>query len=103
MNRLPEGRFALTATLLSKEILRDYLRQRDMSYGDLAQEVTRLGRKEKPVPITCSKALIGFLAVGKTKCTNPARARLICKALQAPESLFVYEISRVSQAGGRAA
>lgn len=95
--RSPEGRYALTATLLSREIFRDYLKQRDMTYQDLADEVTRLGRKERPVPVTCSKALIGFLAGGQVKATSPARARLISKALNAPESLFVLGISRVSQ------
>jgi hypothetical protein len=98
-----EGRYALTATLLSREIFRDYLKQREMSYQDLADEVTRLGRKEKPVPITCSRALIGFLAAGNVKGTNPQRARLITKALRAPDSLFVYQISRVAQDGKRPA
>jgi hypothetical protein len=98
-----EGVFTLTASLISQTAFKQYLGHRDESYESLAAKVTMLGLKCKP-PLRCSKATIGHLASGFVKGTNPVRAKLIEKALEAPiGSLFVYKVSRVSQDASRAA
>ena len=97
-----QGRFALTATLISPPAFRDYLGFRGESYASLAAEVTRRGAREKPTPVKCSKATIGHLATGEVRGTSPRRARLIEEALNAPVgSLFAYKVTRVAQDDGR--
>jgi hypothetical protein len=97
--QLTEGRFALTATLLSSTALGEYIAHRGESYSSLAQEVTRRGSRLKPDPVSCSKATIGHLVTGKIRGTSPKRAKLIEEALNAPVgSLFSYQVTRVAQA-----
>lgn len=92
-----EGRYALTATLLSQVAFRQYLEHRGESYDSLARKVTLLGSKLRPDPVRCSKATIGHLVTGEVRGTSPRRAKLIEEALNAPTgSLFVYKVSRVS-------
>jgi hypothetical protein len=99
---IPEGRYALTATVLSSTALSQYIDHRGESYASLAAKVTLLGSKVKPVPVKCSKATIGHLVTGEIKGTSPARAKLIEEALNAPiGSLFVYKVARVSQGVSR--
>lgn len=99
-----EGRYALTATLLSSKALGQYIEHRDESYASLARKVTLLGSKAKPLPVKCSKATIGHLVTGAMKGTSPARAKLIEEALNAPTgSLFLYKVSRVSEVVSRIA
>lgn len=94
-----EGRYALTASVLSPAALAQYIAHRGESYATLATKVTLLGLKAKPAPIKCSKATIGHLVTGEIKGTSPKRAKLIEEALNAPiGSLFVYEVTRVAQA-----
>ena len=100
----PEGRYALTATVLSSTALGQYISHRGESYASLAKKVTLLGVRAKPQPVKCSKATIGHLVTGEIKGTSPARAKLIEEALNAPVgSLFVYQVARVSQASDRLA
>lgn len=99
-----DGRYALTATLLSQTAFKQYLEHRGESYESLAAKVTVLGSKLKPAPVRCSKATIGHLVTGEIRGTAPKRAKLIEEALHAPiGSLFVYKVSRVAAATGRAA
>lgn len=98
------GRYALTARLISADAFGDYLKFRDESYASLAAKVTLLGVKHKPNPLRCSKATIGHLVTGEIRGTSPARAKLIEQALNAPTgSLFLYQVTRVAQDAGRAA
>ena len=99
-----EGKFALTATVLSSAALGQYIHHRGESYASLAAKVTVMGVRAKPKPIRCSKATIGHLVTGEIKGTSPARAKLIEEALNAPVgSLFVYKVTRVSQDRSHAA
>lgn len=99
-----DGRYALTATLLSQAAFRQYLEYRGESYGSLATKVTVLGSRVKPAPVRCSKATIGHLVTGEVRGTAPKRAKLIEEALNAPiGSLFVYKVSRVATVNGQAA
>ena len=69
--------WSFTVKLISKETLRQFLKFRDMSYGQLAK---RAG---------CSKVLIRLLATGKRTHTGVDIAKAICRELDVPvESLF---------------
>ncbi|MDO5758976.1 MAG: helix-turn-helix transcriptional regulator [Rhodobacterales bacterium] len=70
--------------LISPDVLRQYLRFRGFSYGQLA----RLAG--------CSKSLIGHLATGERRRTSVDIARAICRELDVPvEALFLPELSTV--------
>ena len=87
MNRY---QWSFSVRLISNETLRQFLRFRDMSYGQLAKKVG------------CSKTLITFLATGRRQYTGVDIAKGICKALDVPvESLFLPEVSPGARAGNR--
>lgn len=78
--------------LISATAFAQYMEHRGFTVRSLA---ARVG---------CSPALIGHLRSGERKGTNPQRARLIEKALDAPKgSLFVPRLSTVSRETRRAA
>lgn len=75
-------RWSFSVKLTNKETLRQFLRFRDMSYGQLAEKAG------------CSKSLIGLMATGRRTHTSVEIAKGICKALDIPvESLFLPELS----------
>jgi len=75
-------RWSFTVKLISKETLRQFLKFRDMSYGQLAKRVG------------CSKSLIGLLATGRRTGTSVDIAKAICRELDVPvESLFLPNLS----------
>lgn len=77
----------LIVELVSKETFRQFLRFREMSYGQLAKKVG------------CSKALIGHLVTGERKRTGGDIAKSICKNLDIPvEALFLPDMSTVYEA-----
>lgn len=87
MNR---NRWSFSVKLISKETLRQFLRFRDMSYGQLAEKVG------------CSKSLIGLLATGRRTHTGVDIAKAICKALDVPvESLFLPDALTLRENGER--
>lgn len=70
--------------LISKDALANYMKHRGLTVRQLADRVG------------CSRALIGHLRSGKRTTCQPATARKIEKALDAPAgSLFVAHVSRV--------
>lgn len=77
-------RWSFSVKLTSKETLRQFLKFRGMSYGQLADKVG------------CSKSLIGLLATGRRTGTSVDIAKAICKALDVPvDSLFLPDLSTV--------
>lgn len=83
-------KWSFTVKLISKETLRQFLRFRDMSYGQLAKKAG------------CSKSLIGLLATGRRVRTSVDIAKAICKALDVPvESLFLLDMSTVQPSDNR--
>lgn len=76
----------LWVRLISRRVLVDYMKHRDETVRSLAQKVG------------CSRATIGHLRSGQRGTCRPATASAIERALNAPPgSLFVAEVSRLSQ------
>lgn len=85
-----ESRFDVR--LISAQVLVNYMEFRDLTVRQLAAKVG------------CSHSLIGFLRSGKRDTCQPATAKRIEKALNAPPgSLFIAKVSRVSREVGRTA
>lgn len=84
------GRFWVK--LISARVLADYMTHRDETVRSLADKVR------------VSRSTIGHLRSGKRHTCEPATAKAIEKALNAPPgSLFVPQVSRVAGNTGRAA
>lgn len=70
--------------LISPIVLKQYITFRGLSYRELAERSQT------------SKALIGFLATGRTTRTSAERARRIAKVLDIPvEAIFLPDVSSV--------
>ncbi|MBM9432372.1 helix-turn-helix transcriptional regulator [Flaviflexus equikiangi] len=89
---MTRNHWSFTVKLISKETLRQFLKFRDMSYGQLAKRVG------------CSKSLIGLLATGRRTGTSVDIAKAICRELDVPvESLFLPVLSSGSCTANREA
>lgn len=85
-----EDRGRLWVRLISRQVLRDYMRFRQETNRSLA---ARAG---------IGRSIVGHLRSGQRTTCSPRTAIAIERALNAPPgSLFVPEVSRVSQARGR--